>query len=405
MAAKSCVCFNLTCGWEQKPGPQGGECVMVLQKDWWMTRVSLQVYVPHMFWITVLDAFYQSLVCFFIPYFVSRLYQHIHHSQAVPLFVFVVPLLVDWWWPWFQLMEPLTADHTAVTCAPVCLRPWRDQTWGSCPLALRSTPLLSSSSCCTKSSRVTLWSDSLLHWTLFQITASQTCPERVVCRKVMRCVVLQTWIHGLVLLLSGGSYFGFVLLFSVSCVTCSPPTNPLGVETLQMSQPLFWIICAVTTLTALLPRYTLIHTHTTHKTYAHILTHTCLVPFHCGLLWTLDFVCSPLQDVVPSFVQHHAPHRCPEVLSRGRAGVRELPQENAAMEPEPPQSQPAAGVCRQPRPGAQHSLSGVLTSTHRHTHTDTHTQTDRQRAVWKDCWCSRAGFVCTSQEEDDSLVQ
>lgn len=39
--------------------------------------VSLQVYVPYMFWITVLDAFYQSVVCFFVPYFVSTLYQSI----------------------------------------------------------------------------------------------------------------------------------------------------------------------------------------------------------------------------------------------------------------------------------------------------------------------------------------
>ncbi|XP_008289590.1 phospholipid-transporting ATPase VD isoform X2 [Stegastes partitus] len=28
-----------------------------------------KVYVPNMFWITVVDAFYQSLVCFFVPYF------------------------------------------------------------------------------------------------------------------------------------------------------------------------------------------------------------------------------------------------------------------------------------------------------------------------------------------------
>ena len=68
------------------------------------------------------------------------------------------------------------------------------------------------------------------------------------------CVLLQTWIHMLVLVLSGGSYFGFVLLFSVGCVTCSPPTNPLGVETLQMSQPLFYIVCVLTTVVALLPR-------------------------------------------------------------------------------------------------------------------------------------------------------
>lgn len=40
----------------------------------------LQVYVPSMFWITVLDAFYQSLVCFFVPYFVST---HIHMSHYI----------------------------------------------------------------------------------------------------------------------------------------------------------------------------------------------------------------------------------------------------------------------------------------------------------------------------------
>ncbi len=73
------------------------------------------------------------------------------------------------------------------------------------------------------------------------------------------CVVLQTWIHGLVLVLSAASYFGFVLIFNLLCVTCSPPTNIVGVETQQMSQPLFYIICTLTIVMALLPRYT--HTH------------------------------------------------------------------------------------------------------------------------------------------------
>lgn len=36
-----------------------------------MIVMSSQTFVPYMFWITVLDAFYQSLVCFFVPYFVS----------------------------------------------------------------------------------------------------------------------------------------------------------------------------------------------------------------------------------------------------------------------------------------------------------------------------------------------
>ncbi|XP_011618230.1 phospholipid-transporting ATPase VD isoform X1 [Takifugu rubripes] len=126
-----------------------------------------KVSVPSMFWITVLDAFYQSIVCFFVPYFA------------------------------------LAGSDVSVL------------SFGS--------PINSS---------------ALLIILLHQVLESHTL----------------TWIHVLVLLLSFVSYFGFVLLFSLFCVTCSPPTNPLGVETLQMSQPMFYIICILTTVTALIPR-------------------------------------------------------------------------------------------------------------------------------------------------------
>lgn len=53
-------------------------------------------------------------------------------------------------------------------CCDVCFRRWQDQTLAICPLALQSMPQLSSSSCCTKSSRVTLWSDTLMHSTLLR---------------------------------------------------------------------------------------------------------------------------------------------------------------------------------------------------------------------------------------------
>lgn len=56
------------------------------------TPVCLQVYVPRIFWITVLDAFYQSLVCFFVPYFVSSFF----HTRMYMYFGF-------WWRD--------TADH------------------------------------------------------------------------------------------------------------------------------------------------------------------------------------------------------------------------------------------------------------------------------------------------------
>ncbi|XP_073339393.1 phospholipid-transporting ATPase VD [Pagrus major] len=126
-----------------------------------------KIYVPSMFWINILDAFYQSLICFFVPYFALA------GSDVGEL----------------SLGSPINASALLII---------------------------------------------LLH----QVIESHTL----------------TWIHMLVLVSSAAFYFGFVLLFSLFCVTCSPPTNPLGVETLQMSQPLFYIICTLTTVTALLPR-------------------------------------------------------------------------------------------------------------------------------------------------------
>ncbi|KAF7646608.1 hypothetical protein LDENG_00184700 [Lucifuga dentata] len=126
-----------------------------------------KVYVPSTFWLTILDAFYQSLVCFFLPYFVYA------GSDAAEL------------------------------------------SFGS-----------------------SINASALLIILLHQVIESHTL----------------TWLHVMVLVGSGMSYVGFVLLFSVCCVTCSPPTNPLGVETLQMSQPLFYLVCVLTTVMALLPR-------------------------------------------------------------------------------------------------------------------------------------------------------
>ncbi|XP_054653058.1 probable phospholipid-transporting ATPase VD isoform X2 [Dunckerocampus dactyliophorus] len=126
-----------------------------------------KAYASFAFWFTVLDAFYQSLVCFFVPY---------------------------------------------------------------CAYAGSDVGELSFGSPINASALLII----LLH----QVIESHTL----------------TWIHVGVLVLSGGSYFAFVLLFSVCCVTCSPPTNPVGVEVLQMSHALFYLVCALTTVTALLPR-------------------------------------------------------------------------------------------------------------------------------------------------------
>uniref|UniRef100_A0A3B4FS55 Phospholipid-transporting ATPase n=1 Tax=Pundamilia nyererei TaxID=303518 RepID=A0A3B4FS55_9CICH len=152
-----------------------------------------KTFVPYMFWITVLDAFYQSLVCFFVPYFA-------YAGSDVGVLSFG---------------SPINASALFII---------------------------------------------LLH----QVIESNTL----------------TWIHTVVLVLSCTSYFGFVLLLSGFCVTCSPPVNPLGIELLQMSHSLFYITCVLTTVAALLPRYAHTHTHTakTHVQvvyflWGHFITH------------------------------------------------------------------------------------------------------------------------------------
>ncbi|XP_047466409.1 probable phospholipid-transporting ATPase VD [Mugil cephalus] len=150
------------------------------QPELYQAAQHSKLYVPNMFWITVMDAFYQSLVCFFMPYFALA------GSDVGEL----------------SFGSPINASALFII---------------------------------------------LLH----QVIESNTL----------------TWLHMTVLVLSGGFYFGFVLLFSVLCVTCSPPTNLLGVETLQMSQPLFYIICALTTVTALLPRLLFRALHNTLRSY------------------------------------------------------------------------------------------------------------------------------------------
>ncbi|XP_023208450.1 probable phospholipid-transporting ATPase VD isoform X1 [Xiphophorus maculatus] len=128
---------------------------------------TTKIYIPATFWITILDAFYQSVVCFFVPYFALA-------GSDVGILSFGSPINTS----------------------------------------------------------------ALLIILLHQVIESNTL----------------TWIHMLVLLLSTILYFGFVLIYSAFCVVCSHPTNLFRVETVQMSQPLFYIICALTTFIALLPR-------------------------------------------------------------------------------------------------------------------------------------------------------
>lgn len=51
------------------------------------------------------------------------------------------------------------------------------------------------------------------------------------------------------------SYFFFALVFGAMCVTCNPPSNPYWIMQEHMADPVFYLVCVLTTCVALLPRY------------------------------------------------------------------------------------------------------------------------------------------------------
>uniref|UniRef100_F7IMY8 Phospholipid-transporting ATPase n=1 Tax=Callithrix jacchus TaxID=9483 RepID=F7IMY8_CALJA len=127
-----------------------------------------EAYLAHTFWITLLDAFYQSLVCFFVPYF-------IYQDSDIDIFAFGNPL------------------NTAA---------------------------------------------------LFIILLHLVIESKSL-----------TWIHMLVIIGSILSYFLFAIIFGAMCVTCNPPSNPYWIMQEHMLDPVFYLVCILTTCIALLPRF------------------------------------------------------------------------------------------------------------------------------------------------------
>uniref|UniRef100_A0A8C1PW07 Phospholipid-transporting ATPase n=1 Tax=Cyprinus carpio TaxID=7962 RepID=A0A8C1PW07_CYPCA len=139
-----------------------GETLLDLP-DLYKSGQNSQAYLPSTFWMNILDAFYQSLVCFFIPYFA-------YTGSDIGVFSFGSPIN------------------------------------GSALLII------------------------LLH----QLIESRT-------------VVSQSQLLSAILFLINNAV--------LTCVTCNSPTNPLGIETKMMSDPLYYLVCGLTTVLALLPRY------------------------------------------------------------------------------------------------------------------------------------------------------
>ncbi|XP_071599717.1 phospholipid-transporting ATPase VD isoform X1 [Heliangelus exortis] len=145
------------------------EILMQLPQLYMMCQKSM-AYLPSTFWITLLDAFYQSLVCFFVPYFT-------YYGSDIDIFSFGNPI------------------NTAA-----------------------------------------------LFIILFHLL--------IECKSM-------TWIHAVVIAGSILLYFVFTLAFGATCKTHNPSSNPCWIMEKHMTDPVFYLICLLTTCTALLPRFVL----------------------------------------------------------------------------------------------------------------------------------------------------
>ncbi|XP_076808576.1 phospholipid-transporting ATPase VD-like isoform X3 [Clavelina lepadiformis] len=64
-----------------------------------------------------------------------------------------------------------------------------------------------------------------------------------------------TWVHWVAQIGSFVVYFGFALIYNISCVACSPPSNPYYVMETVIQTGEFWFSIMLTTVVALFPRY------------------------------------------------------------------------------------------------------------------------------------------------------
>nr|XP_056711067.1 phospholipid-transporting ATPase VD [Euleptes europaea] len=63
------------------------------------------------------------------------------------------------------------------------------------------------------------------------------------------------WIHMTVLVGSVVLYFFFGVVFGASCILCNPPANPYWIMQRNLRDPKFYLVCIMSTLVALFPRY------------------------------------------------------------------------------------------------------------------------------------------------------
>lgn len=66
---------------------------------------------------------------------------------------------------------------------------------------------------------------------------------------------LQTLFHVVTMIGSVVFYLVFSLIYNAVCVACNPPTNPYWIMEKQLSDPTFYLLCLITPVVALLPRF------------------------------------------------------------------------------------------------------------------------------------------------------
>ncbi|XP_073676362.1 phospholipid-transporting ATPase VB [Garra rufa] len=67
----------------------------------------------------------------------------------------------------------------------------------------------------------------------------------------------ETVVHWIIMIGSVLVYFIVCLAYSAICISCNPPSDPYWIMHKQMADPMFYLVCILTTVVALLPRYTL----------------------------------------------------------------------------------------------------------------------------------------------------
>lgn len=127
-----------------------------------------EIYNLSTFIITMLDAFYQSLICFFVPYLMYK-------DSDIDVFSFGNPINT------ISLLTILL--HQAL---------------------------------------------EMKTWTMLQLCT-------------MICSV--------------ALYFIFSLIYNAFCLVCNPPTNPYWIMERQLKDPIFYLLCLITPVIALLPRF------------------------------------------------------------------------------------------------------------------------------------------------------